>query len=75
MFATETQILVSATPEDAKQYAKAWGDLGLSVDSFTSDSKKLVIVVGFGAATNVALATEFTPTQAKTTSKKEATNG
>lgn len=73
MFASEDKLLVSCSPEDAKQYVKAWGDLGLSVSTFTSDDKKLVIVVGWGGVSEVAEASTFTPSAKPT--KKEAANG
>lgn len=73
MFASEEKLLVSCTPEEAKQYTKAWSDLGLGTATFTSDDKKLVIVVGWGGVSEVAEASEFTPSVKPT--KKEAANG
>lgn len=62
MFASVSQLFVGVTASEAKQYIQAWGDLGLDVETFTSDSKKLVLVFGRGNADAVATASAFVPT-------------
>lgn len=61
MIAMENLLVVAKPVAEAKAFVKGYEEGGLEVSTFTSDDKKLVLVVATGSATDVALATEFVP--------------
>lgn len=65
MLLTDTGIIKPVSAEKAKEYVKAYSDLGLNTSTFTSDDKKLVLVLATGEAGALALASDFVPAAPK----------